>query len=149
MTEGTVQDHNLAGGTALLILEECCQIPSLSQTLPALMSCSGGICPSWCVTRALITPCTFCDSDSGGHLWFVMPVPSLLPVLCDHRKSSHQPSAGLLSLLPIPQRTWSHIAMDFVTGLFPSYGHTVILTILDQFSKFAHLVPICALISGA
>ena len=44
--------------------------------------------------------------------------------------------------LPVPSHPWSHIAMDFVTGLPPSEGKTVILTIIDHFSKAAHfLVP--------
>lgn len=31
--------------------------------------------------------------------------------------------------------------MDFITGLSPSEGHTVILTIVELFSKMVHLVP--------
>ncbi|KAM9745773.1 uncharacterized protein ACNS7B_010000 [Menidia menidia] len=32
--------------------------------------------------------------------------------------------------------------MDFITGLPPSEGHTVILTVVDRFSKMVHLVPL-------
>ncbi|XP_010795097.1 unconventional myosin-XIX-like, partial [Notothenia coriiceps] len=39
---------------------------------------------------------------------------------CARSKSSHQTPAGLLQPLPIPSRPWSHIALDFVTGLPPS-----------------------------
>ncbi|KAJ8403324.1 hypothetical protein AAFF_G00355410 [Aldrovandia affinis] len=35
-------------------------------------------------------------------------------------QATHQPPAGLLHLLPVPGRPWSHIALDFVTGLPPS-----------------------------
>lgn len=39
--------------------------------------------------------------------------------------------------------------MDFVTSLPPSNGHTVILTIVDHFSKSAHSVPLPKLPSAA
>lgn len=41
--------------------------------------------------------------------------------------SSHRPPAGLLQTLPVPGRPWSHIAVDFITGLPPSEGNTVFL----------------------
>ncbi|KAL0168942.1 hypothetical protein M9458_037164, partial [Cirrhinus mrigala] len=44
--------------------------------------------------------------------------------------------------LPIPSRPWSHIALDFVSGLPPSRGFTVILTVVDRFSKAVHFVPL-------
>lgn len=62
--------------------------------------------------------------------------------VCARSKSSHQTPAGLLRPLPIPRRPWSHIAVDFVTGLPPSEGNTVILTIVDRFSKTVHFVPL-------
>uniref|UniRef100_A0A3Q3FKI6 Gypsy retrotransposon integrase-like protein 1 n=1 Tax=Kryptolebias marmoratus TaxID=37003 RepID=A0A3Q3FKI6_KRYMA len=64
---------------------------------------------------------------------------------CARCKSSNQPPAGLLQPLAIPNRPWSHIALDFVTGLPPSQGHTVILTIIDRFSKSANFVPLAKL----
>lgn len=62
--------------------------------------------------------------------------------ICAQTKSSNAPPAGLLRPLPIPSRPWSHIAIDFVTGLPPSAENTVILTIVDRFSKAAHFVPL-------
>lgn len=58
--------------------------------------------------------------------------------ICARGKTSHRPPAGLLQPLPIPSRPWSHIALDFVTGLPCSAGNTVVLTIVDRFSKAAH-----------
>ncbi|KAI3365323.1 hypothetical protein L3Q82_010413, partial [Scortum barcoo] len=63
------------------------------------------------------------------------------------------PSAAVTSppttLLPVscspclcPRRPWSHVSLDFVTGLPPSHGHTAILTVVDRFSKMAHFVPL-------
>ena len=60
--------------------------------------------------------------------------------VCARGKTSHRPSVGLLRPLPIPGRPWSHIALDFVTGLPPSNGKTVILTIVDRFSKAVHFI---------
>ncbi|XP_038162154.1 pyridoxal-dependent decarboxylase domain-containing protein 1 [Cyprinodon tularosa] len=37
--------------------------------------------------------------------------------ICARSKTSHQPPSGLLHPLPVPTRPWSHIAVDFVTGL--------------------------------
>lgn len=55
--------------------------------------------------------------------------------VCTRSKASYLPSVGLLHPLPVPSRPWSHIAVDFVTGLPPSEGNTIILTIIDRFSK--------------
>ncbi len=57
-------------------------------------------------------------------------------------KGSNRPPAGLLQPLLVPSRPWSHIAMDFVTGLPPSAGMTVVLTVVDRFSKAAHFIPL-------
>ena len=61
---------------------------------------------------------------------------------CNQNKSSSQPPAGLLQPLPVPTRPWSHISLDFVTGLPASDGMTVILTVVDRFSKMAHFIPL-------
>lgn len=50
--------------------------------------------------------------------------------------------AVLFCPLPMPHRPWSHIAMDFVTGLPPSEGNILILTIVDHFSKAVHFIPL-------
>ncbi|KAI3353833.1 hypothetical protein L3Q82_005048 [Scortum barcoo] len=45
-------------------------------------------------------------------------------------------------VLPPCSCPWSHISLDFITGLPPSHGHTVILTVVDWFSKMVHFVPL-------
>ncbi len=62
--------------------------------------------------------------------------------VCNMSKSSHQRPAGLLQPLPVPQRPWSHIAIDFVTDLPNSRNYTTILTVIDRFSKACRLVPL-------
>lgn len=62
--------------------------------------------------------------------------------VCNRGKTSHLPPQGLLHPLPIPHRPWSHLSMDFITGLPPSHGNTVILVIVDRFSKAARFIPL-------
>ena len=69
--------------------------------------------------------------------------------VCARSKASHRPPAGLLRPLPIPGRPWSHIALDFVTGLPMSQGNTTILTMVDRFSKMVHFAPLPKLPSAA
>ncbi|KAM4745630.1 uncharacterized protein FYW61_014320 [Anableps anableps] len=64
--------------------------------------------------------------------------------VCCQAKPSRRPPSGLLRPLPVPHHPWSHISMDFVTGLPSS------ITILSSqswidFSKMSHLIPLCKL----
>lgn len=63
-------------------------------------------------------------------------------VICNQCKTPRQAPAGLLHPLPVPHRPWSHVSLDFVTGLPLSNGCTVILTVVDRFSKMAHFVAL-------
>ena len=53
--------------------------------------------------------------------------------VCNQNKTSRRPPAGFLHPLPVPHRPWSHISLDFVTGLPTSKGDTAILTVVDRF----------------
>jgi hypothetical protein len=50
---------------------------------------------------------------------------------------------GLLKPLPLPDRIWSDISMDFITDLPPSKedGSTILLVIVDRFGKGTVLIP--------
>uniref|UniRef100_A0A3P9IU91 Gypsy retrotransposon integrase-like protein 1 n=1 Tax=Oryzias latipes TaxID=8090 RepID=A0A3P9IU91_ORYLA len=61
---------------------------------------------------------------------------------CARSKTSNSPPSGLLQPLPTPNRPWSHISIDFVMGLPMSQGNSVILTVIDRFSKFVHFIPL-------
>ena len=49
---------------------------------------------------------------------------------------------GLLQLLPIPTRMWTDVSMDFIEGLPPSNGHTIIKVIVDRLTKHSHFVAL-------
>ncbi len=52
---------------------------------------------------------------------------------CAISRSSRHVPAGKLHPLPIPNRPWSHLGVDFITDLPVSDGHTCILVIIDRF----------------
>ncbi|KAL0156943.1 hypothetical protein M9458_048189, partial [Cirrhinus mrigala] len=62
--------------------------------------------------------------------------------ICNTSKIPRRLPAGLLQPLPVPQRPWTHIALDFVTDLPPSNGHTTILSVVDRFSKGCRFIPL-------
>lgn len=53
--------------------------------------------------------------------------------ICAQGNSSHQATAGQLWPLPVPGWPWFHILLDFVSGLPPSDGNTVVLKLLIVF----------------
>ncbi|KAL0147024.1 hypothetical protein M9458_057548, partial [Cirrhinus mrigala] len=61
---------------------------------------------------------------------------------CARGKTSNRPPEGLLQPLSVPSRPWSDIALDFITALPLSQGNTVVLTVVDRFSKAAHFIPL-------
>jgi Integrase zinc binding domain len=51
---------------------------------------------------------------------------------CRHAKSIHHKPFGPLQFLPIGERLWDSISMDFIEGLPLSDGHDIILVIVHQ-----------------
>lgn len=58
---------------------------------------------------------------------------------CQHVKYETKRVVGLLCPLPIPHRPWEALSRDFITGLPPFRGNTIILVVVDKFSKGIHL----------
>lgn len=62
--------------------------------------------------------------------------------ICQRHKIESLHPAGLLQPLPVPSKVWADISIDFVEALPRVHGKSVILTVVDRFSKFAHFIPL-------
>lgn len=60
--------------------------------------------------------------------------------VCQKAKSSRKRKFGLLAPLPIPERPWASISLDFIVGLPLSQGFNAILVVVDRYSKMVHLM---------
>jgi hypothetical protein len=61
-------------------------------------------------------------------------------VTCQRNKTESLHPVGLLQPLEVPSFVWSDIAMDFMEGLPRVNGKSVILTVVDRFSKHVHFI---------
>ena len=61
--------------------------------------------------------------------------------ICVRIKPSNTASQGVLRPLPIPERPWNDIAMDFIVGLPESQGYDAILNVNDRLTGMRHLIP--------
>jgi len=61
---------------------------------------------------------------------------------CQRTKAPRHAKHGLLHPLELACKPWTHISMDFITDLPESGGATMILVVVDRFTKMAHFIPI-------
>src|SRR3979490_535470 len=65
-----------------------------------------------------------------------------------HSKSQRHQPYGVLKHLPIPERPWNSISMDFIKKLLPSSGYDTILIIVDRLTKQSVFIPTFDTITG-
>ena len=58
--------------------------------------------------------------------------------MCQRSKAENVQPPGLLQPLPIPEKIWEDIAMDFAVGLPSSNRKSVIYVVVDRLNKYAH-----------
>ncbi|WVZ80266.1 hypothetical protein U9M48_027757 [Paspalum notatum var. saurae] len=61
---------------------------------------------------------------------------------CQRNKTETLRPARLLQPLEVPSQVWADISLDFIEGLPKVGGKSVILTVVDRFSKYAHFIAL-------
>ncbi|OBS16093.1 hypothetical protein FPOA_27763 [Fusarium poae] len=59
---------------------------------------------------------------------------------CRRANPAREAKQGVLKPLPIPERAWQHVSMDFITHLPPSEGNDAILIIACRLTKMRHII---------
>ena len=62
--------------------------------------------------------------------------------ICQRLKYETCHVVGLLQPLPIPDKPWLDVSMDFVEGLPKFHSKDVVLVVVDRLTKFVHFIPL-------
>ncbi|KAE8692821.1 cytochrome P450 78A7-like [Hibiscus syriacus] len=62
-------------------------------------------------------------------------------LVCQQDKIEQRRPAGLLQPLPIPEKPWESLSMDFIVCLPVSDGFSSIMVVVDRFSKYGTFIP--------
>jgi hypothetical protein len=62
---------------------------------------------------------------------------------CIVSKYTHQHPAGLLQPIPLPERRWQQVTIDFISGIPTTSNHSydMIMVVVDRVSKYSHFIP--------
>src|SRR6202045_2736220 len=61
--------------------------------------------------------------------------------MCGRAKAPWHKPYGMLKQLPIPEKPWNSISMDFIEQLPESSSFTAILVVVDRFTKQGIFIP--------
>lgn len=62
--------------------------------------------------------------------------------VCKKAKPERIKYPRLLLPLPIPDKAWKIVSLDFIDGLPKSNHFNCILVVVDKFSKYTHFIPL-------
>ncbi|KAL6319749.1 hypothetical protein AAG906_036807 [Vitis piasezkii] len=62
-------------------------------------------------------------------------------LVCQLDKTERKKAAGLLQPLPIPEKPWESISMDFITGFPKVRDFKSVFVVVDRFSKYVVFIP--------
>ncbi|RVW21226.1 Transposon Tf2-2 polyprotein [Vitis vinifera] len=62
-------------------------------------------------------------------------------LVCQMDKTERKKAAGLLQPLPIPEKPWESISMDFISGFPKVRDFKSVFVVVDRFSKYAVFIP--------
>ncbi|KAL4572161.1 hypothetical protein LXL04_018930 [Taraxacum kok-saghyz] len=62
-------------------------------------------------------------------------------LVCQQDKVEQSKPAGLLEPLPVAERPWESVSLDFISALPTSEGSGSILVVVDRFSKYGTFIP--------
>ncbi|GKB25751.1 putative mitochondrial protein [Tanacetum coccineum] len=62
--------------------------------------------------------------------------------ICQRQKPDLSAYPGLIQPLPIPERVWTEVTMDFIEKLPISGGKSVIMVVVDRLTKYAHFMAL-------
>ncbi|XP_031502618.1 uncharacterized protein LOC116265814 [Nymphaea colorata] len=62
-------------------------------------------------------------------------------LIYQHDKKTNQKPTSLLEPLPIPERPWESLSIDFIVSLPKVDGRSSIIVVVDRFSKYATFIP--------
>ena len=66
--------------------------------------------------------------------------------VCQQNKAENSHLAGLLQPLPIPDKKWESVSMDFIMGLPKSQGKDNIFVVVERLTKYAHFFVVLSTI---
>src|ERR1700726_3361905 len=69
--------------------------------------------------------------------------------ICGRAKAPQHKPYGMLKQLPIPEKLWNSISMDFIEQLPESSGFTMILVVVDRFTKQGIFIPMTNEVNSA